>query len=314
MSVKYVRFKDYELVHRDRSLYYRHISEKKWKYPYESVNQYKPIAVFVDHVHEALIVAMTNTLWVYDIAEGEVKFIKGSCADEKTYSMDNEGYYSWSALSHAWIDPETKEVRWKHYYEDGGLDELIHQFNMTNKTLGDVIPQLELDSDKPIVKGGNVTDEFTTGAHRDNQQGKPMYHLIPLDVLKTLQSGYGGCATDQALYNSDKPQFAELYNTSECDYTLIPKIALNHVARLYYVGAAKYGVNNWQKGINVSRVYASMLRHVIAFANEDTSEDHLAAVIWNASVIKWYEQQVRLNQLPNELLDFGASKHVQMLE
>lgn len=86
-------------------------------------------------------------------------------------------------------------------------------------------------------------------------------------------------------------------------YDLLPTPALRRVAELYARGAKKYGENNYQRGIPFSRVYASLFRHLIAFREGDKSEDHLAAVAWNAFALIYYEEQIEMNKLPQELND-----------
>ncbi len=48
------------------------------------------------------------------------------------------------------------------------------------------------------------------------------------------------------------------------------------------------GYRNWEKGMPVTRVIESIKRHVNAFQRGDTSEDHLAAIAWNAMVLIHY--------------------------
>ena len=72
----------------------------------------------------------------------------------------------------------------------------------------------------------------------------------------------------------------------------------------------KYNDNNWQKGIPLSRVYASLLRHTIQWAAGDTSEDHLAAIAWNAATLMWTETAITNDLLPTELADAGPLKDI----
>lgn len=90
-------------------------------------------------------------------------------------------------------------------------------------------------------------------------------------------------------------------------YDLIPVEALKRLALLYARGAEKYGESNWQKGIPYSRVLASLLRHVYAWVEGDDTEDHLAAVAWNAFALMAYESRVRRGELPSDLADAGPS-------
>jgi len=90
----------------------------------------------------------------------------------------------------------------------------------------------------------------------------------------------------------DKPRFG-----------LIPVEVLKRYAMRYTDGAKKYGEWNWQKGIPLLRVYESLLRHVFAWREGDKSEDHLAAVLWNAGAIMWYEEQIKKGLLPASLAE-----------
>lgn len=76
-------------------------------------------------------------------------------------------------------------------------------------------------------------------------------------------------------------------------YDLIPPHALWRVAMLYTRGAAKYGENNWQKGIPSQQMLASAMRHMEAYRRGDNSEDHLAAVVWNVLAMMQYEAEER---------------------
>ncbi len=91
--------------------------------------------------------------------------------------------------------------------------------------------------------------------------------------------------------------------TSKLRYDLIPIGALEALAKVYTDGAVKYGDNNWQKGMPFKRVYASLLRHVFAWAAGDTTERHMANAAWNCFALLHYEDMVELGVLPPELDD-----------
>lgn len=74
-------------------------------------------------------------------------------------------------------------------------------------------------------------------------------------------------------------------------FDLIPTEGLRRVADLYARGAEKYDDNNWKKGQPYSRTYASLFRHLIQWREGDRSEDHLAAVIFNAMALMYYEER-----------------------
>ena len=84
---------------------------------------------------------------------------------------------------------------------------------------------------------------------------------------------------------------------------LIPPEAIRRLARRFEDGAAKYGRDNWQKGIPLSRYQDAILRHTLAAAEGQTDEDHLGAVLWNAAAWIWTEDQIAAGNLPGSLND-----------
>jgi len=77
--------------------------------------------------------------------------------------------------------------------------------------------------------------------------------------------------------------------TGKPRYDLIPIGPLKRIALHYMKGALKYDDNNWMKGQPLSRTYASLYRHMIAWREGDVSEDHLAAVCFNAMALMYYQ-------------------------
>jgi hypothetical protein len=72
-------------------------------------------------------------------------------------------------------------------------------------------------------------------------------------------------------------------------YDLIPPEALRRLAELFARGAEKYDDHNWAKGMPSTRVLASLYRHLEQYRTGDKTEDHLAAVAWNAFVLMHFE-------------------------
>lgn len=64
-----------------------------------------------------------------------------------------------------------------------------------------------------------------------------------------------------------------------CD--LLPFSALLAVSKLYESGGARFGENNWMKGMPQNVFVDSGLRHLMQYARGDTDEDHLVAAAWN---------------------------------
>lgn len=91
------------------------------------------------------------------------------------------------------------------------------------------------------TKDSGQRQEFPTGMMRDVQTDKPRYDLLDMPLLK---------------------RWAELMGR----------------------GAKKYGENNWKKAATeeeLRRFKASALRHMIQWFNDDSDEDHAAAVCFN---------------------------------
>lgn len=94
-----------------------------------------------------------------------------------------------------------------------------------------------------VTKDSGQRIEFATGMVRDIQDDKPRYDLLDRPMLK---------------------RWAEL------------------MAR----GAKKYGENNWRKAATeeeLRRFDASLLRHTFQLLDGDRSEDHAAAICFNAA-------------------------------
>ncbi len=67
-------------------------------------------------------------------------------------------------------------------------------------------------------------------------------------------------------------------------YDLIWLPGIRRVAELLGRGARKYGDRNWEKAAGeaeLGRFKASALRHMYQWLEGDTSEDHMAAVVFN---------------------------------
>lgn len=78
-------------------------------------------------------------------------------------------------------------------------------------------------------------------------------------------------------------------------YDLIPVLPLQEVARVYTIGAQKYEVRNWEKGIKWTRIFGALLRHAYLWwagqiFDKDNGQHHLAAVVFNAFALMEYER------------------------
>lgn len=79
-------------------------------------------------------------------------------------------------------------------------------------------------------------------------------------------------------------------------YDLIPPEALEELARIYTIGAAKYADNGWlSPPMRWGRIFAAMMRHAWAWWGKREMYDpvdgqhHMAAVAWCAFALMTYE-------------------------
>lgn len=52
-------------------------------------------------------------------------------------------------------------------------------------------------------------------------------------------------------------------------YDLLPFEGINEIAKIFTFGAAKYGDRNWEQGIQWSRIFGAIQRHLWAFWNDE---------------------------------------------
>lgn len=70
-------------------------------------------------------------------------------------------------------------------------------------------------------------------------------------------------------------------------FTCLPMDAMMELGKVAELGARKYGLHNYRKGLKVSRLLDAAFRHLIAATNGENEDpvdhnNHLASVAWNA--------------------------------
>jgi len=85
--------------------------------------------------------------------------------------------------------------------------------------------------------------------------------------------------------------------------SMIPTCAIMAMARRFEDGATKYGADNWRKGIPLSRYCDAAYRHLMQCRDNDFSEDHFGAVMWNMACWLWTLNKIDAGELPAELDD-----------
>lgn len=86
-------------------------------------------------------------------------------------------------------------------------------------------------------------------------------------------------------------------------FDLLPFNAILRLAQHFENGSAKYGDNNWRRGMPLSWFLDSAMRHLFKFMDGQQDEDHLAAAIWNCCCLLETETMIRAGILPKELDD-----------
>jgi len=85
--------------------------------------------------------------------------------------------------------------------------------------------------------------------------------------------------------------------------SLLPPDALLEISKHLEAAASKYGSRNWEKGLPLSSILDSLLRHIYAELMGDTSEAHARAIGCNTLFYIATKKRIQLGQLPSELDD-----------
>ena len=161
----------------------------------------------------------------------------------------------------------------------------------------------EDDGDRMIKDSGNRT-EYKSGAVRDIQEGKGRCDLMPLDVVAGFfRAGcnYEAAKVIEGIYK---------YHTTHSVGYLVDVVmdfmngdgfhdantALLEVSKHFEEGAAKYGENNWQKGIPESSYIDSAVRHYLKWLRGDDDERHDRAFVWNIMCLIWTREHITNKQ------------------
>lgn len=85
-------------------------------------------------------------------------------------------------------------------------------------------------------------------------------------------------------------------------FDLIPHEAMLALAKRFEEGADAHGDRNWELGQPLSLLLNSLRRHA-SQVGHDYSEDHAAAVMWNAAAFITIRDRIAQGKLPKELDD-----------
>lgn len=89
-------------------------------------------------------------------------------------------------------------------------------------------------------------------------------------------------------------------------YDLISPIMMERLALHLEKGASKYEERNWEKGLPIARMFASLFRHSWQAFMQETDEDHLAAVVCDAMFIMHTLEMIVRGRLSGALNDLPS--------
>lgn len=143
---------------------------------------------------------------------------------------------------------------------------------------------------------------------KDYQEGRG--DVLPTNTFGPLVHRDSGLKDSGARTSSVTGGLRETDNPERGFYELVPPGPLKRLAVHYARGAVKYLPRNWEKGIETGRTFRSMLRHAFSYLAGDRSEDHLAAIAWNAFALMDHEDRLKAGTLPRELDTLPLLKEV----
>lgn len=141
---------------------------------------------------------------------------------------------------------------------------------------------------------GNKVHDTTCRFHHSRKPTKEMKRDVIVDFSKVQDSG--------ARRSFDTGSVRDI-RTGKGRYDLISPIALKRLAKHYENGAVKYGDRNWEKGQPLASYMDSLIRHAYVFMAGDRSEDHLAAIAWNAFAVMHTQMMIKESKLPKTFND-----------
>ncbi len=107
----------------------------------------------------------------------------------------------------------------------------------------------------------------------------------------------------------NKKEQGKRYNEGKTRHDLVPEFPQEQYARVLTAGANKYGDSNWRKGMEWTKVLASLKRHILAFERgEDfdleTGEYHMAHAMCNcAFLLEYYKTHPEYDNRTHQYLN-----------
>jgi hypothetical protein len=85
------------------------------------------------------------------------------------------------------------------------------------------------------------------------------------------------------------------YDIGKLRFDLIPPRVMQELAEVYTMGAEKYEPRNWELGIEYSRLYSAVQRHLHCYwtgqnLDEESGLPHLAHAMWGIAALLEFER------------------------
>lgn len=155
-----------------------------------------------------------------------------------------------------------------------------------------------------MIKDSGNRREYESGAVRDIQEGKGRCDLMPLDVV----AGFfrAGCNDKAARVMNKLSEYQISHSVVYLQDAVMDfmngdcfpdaNTALLEVSKHFEEGAAKYGEDNWKKGIPESSYIDSAVRHYLKWLRGDDDERHDRAFVWNIMCLIWTHEHITNKQ------------------
>jgi len=97
-------------------------------------------------------------------------------------------------------------------------------------------------------------------------------------------------------------------NVGKLRVDLVPTSLVTGVAAVLTIGAEKYAPRNWEKGLEFSNPYSSLMRHLLAWSNgedydPETGRLHMEHIACNAAFLIEYHRRIAEGTLTPKLDD-----------
>lgn len=166
-----------------------------------------------------------------------------------------------------------------------------HAVAYARAVMGAAIPAPVAAAYEQGAAAAPITGNFRTGVRGLDAQAYPDGTALGAGLPDTgARTAFASGAVRDAMHGKGDPH-------------AIPPCFIRAVAKRFEDGRKKYGNGNWLKGIPLSRYQDAVIRHVLAWAEGQTDEDHAGAVGWNVAAWMHTEQLIRSGALPQELDD-----------